>query len=299
MSAAGRRPIAEEATAHEGLKIMWNTTKTLLLMAVLTGLFVAAGWALGGEQTALFALVIAGLMNVGSYFFSDKIVLRMYHARVVTRSEAPQLYEIVERLARKAGLPMPKVAIIPNDQPNAFATGRSPSRAVVAVTDGILRILSPEELEGVLGHELAHVKNRDMLIGTIAATLAGALSHVAYMGMWGGRDREHGGNALGLLMVFLAPIAAMLIQMAISRSREFVADAGGASISGRPRALASALQKLQAYAERRPMAGANPATSHLFIVNPLAGVRGMAHLFSTHPPTEQRVERLLQMRGLG
>ncbi|MBA2564560.1 MAG: zinc metalloprotease HtpX [Gemmatimonadetes bacterium] len=276
---------------------MWNNTKTLLLMAVLTGLFVAAGWALGGEQMAVFGLFMAGIMNVGSYFFSDKIVLRMYRARLVSRQEAPEFHEIVERLARKAGLPMPKVAILPQAQPNAFATGRNPEHAVVAATEGILKMLTREELEGVMAHELAHVKNRDMLIGTIAATLAGALSHLAYMSMWGGRDREGGSNALGLVMMLLAPLGAMLIQMAISRSREFGADAGGAEISGRPRALASALQKLEAYAKRVPM-DANPATTHLFIVNPLRG-GGMASLFSTHPSTAKRVERLMQMQGVG
>ncbi|MFN2431645.1 MAG: zinc metalloprotease HtpX [Gemmatimonadota bacterium] len=277
---------------------MWNNAKTLLLMAFLTGLFVAAGWAIGGEQMALFGLILAGVMNVGSYFFSDKIVLRMYGAKLVTREQAPELHEIVERLSRKAGLPMPKVAILPQEQPNAFATGRNPEHAVVAATQGILRLLTREELEGVMAHELAHVKHRDMLIGTIAATLAGALSHLAYATMWGGRDREGGGNALGLVMVFLAPVAAMLIQMAISRSREFEADAGGASISGRPRALASALQKLEAYAKRVPMQ-ANPATTHLFIVNPLSGLGGMSNLFRTHPATADRVERLTQMRGIG
>ncbi len=279
---------------------MWNNVKTLLLMAFLTGLFVAGGWALGGQQMALLGLVMAGVMNVGSYFFSDKIVLRMYGAQVVTREQAPELYGIVESLARRAGLPMPKVAILPQDQPNAFATGRSPSHAVVAATRGILQILTREELEGVMAHELAHVKNRDMLIGTIAATLAGALSHLAFMGMWGGggRDREGGANVLGLLMIVLAPMAAMLIQMAISRSREFAADAGGAAISSRPRALASALQKIEAYAKRVPMPEANPATTHLFIVNPLRG-GGMASLFRTHPTTEARVERLLQLRGVG
>ena len=280
---------------------MWNNVKTLLLMAVLTGLFVAGGWALGGEQMAFFGLVMAGLMNVGSYFFSDKIVLRMYGAKIVTREQAPELYEIVERLARKAGLPVPRVAILPQDQPNAFATGRSPKHAVVAATQGILQILSREELEGVMAHELAHVKHRDMLIGTIAATLAGALSYLAHSAIFfgGGRDREGGGNPLGLLMMFLAPIAAVIVQMAISRSREFAADAGGAEVSGRPRALASALQKLEAYAKRLPMKEANPATTHLFIVNPLTGMGGLTNLFRTHPPTAARVERLMRMRGIG
>jgi heat shock protein HtpX len=279
---------------------MWNNVKTLLLMAFLTGLFVGGGWAFGGEQMAFYGLVLAGVMNVGSYFFSDKIVLRMYHARVVTREEAPELYGIVERLAHKAGLPVPKVAILPQDQPNAFATGRSPNHAVVAATRGILQILTPEELEAVIGHELAHVKNRDMLIGTIAATLAGALTFLARSAFWfgGSRDRDGGNNLLGILMLILAPIAAVLVQAAISRSREFEADADGSEISSRPRALASALQKLEAYAERMPMQEANPATTHLFIVNPLRG-GGLVNLFRSHPPTEQRVARLLQMRGMG
>jgi heat shock protein HtpX len=279
---------------------MWNNVKTLLLMAFLTGLFVGVGWAFGGRELALIGLVMAGLMNVGSYFFSDKIVLKMYRAQVVTREQAPEFYSIVERLSRKAGLPMPKVAILPQDQPNAFATGRSPKHAVVAATRGILEILSPEELEGVMAHELAHVKHRDMLIGTIAATLAGALTYLAHSRLFwgGGRDREGGGNALGLVVLVLAPIAAILVQMAISRSREFVADAGGAEISSRPRALASALQKLEAYAKRVPMPEANPATTHLFIVNPLTA-GGIKSLFRTHPPTAERVERLMRMRGMG
>jgi heat shock protein HtpX len=236
-----------------------------------------------------------------TYFFSDKIVLRMYRAQSVSREEAPELYEIVERLSRKAGLPMPKVAILPQDQPNAFATGRSPRHAVVAATRGILQLLTREELEAVIAHELAHVRHRDMLIGTVAATLAGALSIVARSALWfgGGRNREGGGNPLGLVAMILAPIAAVLIQLAISRSREFEADAGGAELSGRPRALASALQKLEAYAKRVPMPEANPATTHLFIVNPLRGDGGLASLFKTHPPTEQRVARLMQMRGIG
>jgi heat shock protein HtpX len=280
---------------------MLNNVKTLLLMALLTGLFVAFGWLIGGEQMAVTGLILAGLINLVTYFFSDRLVLRMYGARIVTREEAPDLYAVVERLARKAGLPMPKVAILPQDQPNAFATGRNPSHAVVAATRGILQLLTPEELEAVLAHELAHVRHRDMLIGTVAATLAGALGIVARSALWfgGGRNRDSGGGIVGLLALILLPIAAVLIQLAISRSREFEADAGGAELSGRPRALASALQKLEAYAKRVPMPEANPATTHLFIVNPLRGAGGLVNLFRTHPPTEQRVARLLQMRGIG
>jgi heat shock protein HtpX len=275
-----------------------NMLKTVLLMTVLTaGLVLVGGW-VGGEGGALVALVVAGAMNFGSYFFSDKLVLKMYGAREVTRAEAPELYEVVESLSRKAGLPVPRVAIIPGQQPNAFATGRNPEHAVVAATEGILRILDRDELAGVMAHELAHVRHRDMLISSVAATLAGAIMVLARFGLFfGGGDRDRGGGALALLVVILAPIAAMLVQAAISRSREFEADAGGAEISGKPRALASALQKLEATAKRVPLQG-NPATAHMFIVHPFRG-GGIGKLFSTHPPTEERVERLLQMRGLG
>ncbi len=275
-----------------------NMFKTVLLMTVLTaGLVLVGGW-VGGEGGALVALVVAGAMNFGSYFFSDKIVLKMYRAREVTRAEAPELYDIVESLSRRAGLPVPRVAIIPGQQPNAFATGRNPEHAVVAATEGILQILDRDEIEGVMAHELAHVRHRDMLISSVAATLAGAIMVLARFGLFfGGGDRDRGGGALALLVVILAPIAAMLVQAAISRSREFSADAGGAEISGKPRALASALQKLEATAKRVPLQG-NPATAHMFIVHPFRG-GGLGKLFSTHPPTEERVERLLQMRGLG
>jgi heat shock protein HtpX len=275
-----------------------NMFKTVLLMTVLTaGLVLVGGW-VGGEGGALVALVVAGAMNFGSYFFSDKIVLKMYRAREVTRAEAPELYDIVESLSRRAGLPMPRVAIIPGQQPNAFATGRNPEHAVVAATEGILQILDREEIEGVMAHELAHVRHRDMLISSVASTLAGAIMVLARFGLFfGGGDRDRGGGALALLVVILAPIAAMLVQAAISRSREFSADAGGAEISGKPRALASALRKLEATAKRVPLQG-NPATAHMFIVHPFRG-GGLGKMFSTHPPTEERVERLLQMRGLG
>jgi heat shock protein HtpX len=244
--------------------------------------------------------VIAAAMNFGSYFFSDKIVLKMYRARIVGADEAPRLYAGVERLARKAGLPMPRVAILPSEQPNAFATGRGPKHAVVAATEGIMRILDDDELEAVMAHELAHVRHRDILISSVAATLAGAIMVLARFGLFfggGNRDRGPGGGALAILVVILAPIAAMIVQAAISRSREYAADAGGAEISGKPRALASALQKLEAAAQRVPMAG-NPATAHMFIVNPFRG-GGLTGLFRSHPPTEERVARLARMRGFG
>jgi heat shock protein HtpX len=275
-----------------------NTFKTVLLMTVLTAALVLVGGWVGGEGGAVVALVVAGAMNFVSYFFSDRIVLKMYRAREVTRAEAPELYEVVETLSRRAGLPMPKVAIIPGQQPNAFATGRNPEHAVVAATEGILQILDRDEIEGVMAHELAHVRHRDMLISSVAATLAGAIMVLARFGLFfGGGDRDRGGGALALLVVILAPIAAMVVQAAISRSREFAADAGGAEISGKPRALASALRKLEATAKRVPLQG-NPATAHMFIVHPFRG-GGIGKLFSTHPPTEERVEKLLQMRGVG
>ena len=275
-----------------------NTLKTLLLMTALTaGLVLLGGW-FGGRGGMVVALVVAGLMNFGSYFFSDRIVLRMYRAREVGREQAPELYDIVEGLARRAGLPMPRVAIIPGQQPNAFATGRDPEHAVVAAPEGILRILDRDEIEGVMAHELAHVRHRDMLISSVAATLAGAIMVLARFGLFfGGGDRDRGGGALALLVVLLAPVAAMIVQAAISRSREFAADAGGAEISGKPRALASALRKLEAAAQRVPLQG-NPATAHMFIVHPFRG-GGVLRLFSTHPPTAERVARLQEMRGLG
>lgn len=277
---------------------MVNTLKTVLLMTVLTVGLVLIGGAFGGRGGMVTALVIAAAMNFGSYFFSDKLVLRMYRAREVTRAEAPGLYEVVETLSRRAGLPMPRVAIIPGEQPNAFATGRNPEHAVVAATEGILRILDRDEIEGVMAHELAHVRHRDMLISSVAATLAGAIMVLARFGLFfGGGDRDRGGGALAILLVVLAPLAAMIVQAAISRSREFAADAGGAEISGKPRALASALQKLEATAKRVPLQG-NPATAHMFIVHPFRG-GGLTKMFSTHPPTEERVARLLEMRGLG
>ncbi len=277
--------------------------RTMILMAALTALLVFIGGAIGGKAGMTFALVMAFGMNFISYWFSDKIVLAMYGAKPVSEAEAPDLYNIVARLSQKAGLPMPRVYIIENDQPNAFATGRNPENGVVAVTTGIMRILTREELEGVIAHELAHIKNRDILVATIAAAIAGAISYIAQMAQWamifgGGRDRDdEGGNPLvALVMIIIAPIAAMLIQLAISRSREYGADDGGAEICGNPLYLANALRKLDYAAKRIPM-DANPATSHLFIVNPLSG-GGLVKLFSTHPPIAERVERLERMANV-
>ncbi len=278
-----------------------NTTKTVALMVGLTVLLVFIGGAFGGRQGMIMAFVFAAAMNMFSYWFSDKIVLRMYGAREVSEAEAPVLYSVTRDLAMKMNMPMPKVYIIPSDASNAFATGRSPKHAAVAATEGILRLLTKEELAGVMAHEMGHVRNRDILIGTIAATIAGAISMLAHMAQWamifgGGRrdDREGSGGAIaGIAMIILAPIAAMLIQMAISRSREYEADATGARICGNPLALASALKKLHTGSQRIPM-DANPATAHMFIVNPLRG-GGLMKLFSTHPPMEERIARLESM----
>ena len=274
-----------------------NNVKVFALMAGLTALFVAVGGALGGQAGMTTALLFAGLMNFVMYFGSSTMVLRMYGARTITRADAPDLYDMVDRLRQRAGLPMPTVAIAPHAQPNAFATGRSPSHAVVCVTEGITRLVSRDELEGVIAHELAHIKNRDMLLQTMTATLAGAISNLAWFGMFaGGGDDEEGGNPLGgLVGVIVAPIAASLIQMAISRQREFKADAVGAEISGRPLALANALRKLEAGAQQIPM-HVSPAAAPLAQVNPLAAYGGgMSRLFSTHPPTAERVARLEAM----
>ncbi len=277
-----------------------NTIKTLFLLVTLTLVLIWAGGALGGKQGMTIALLIALGMNFISYWFSDKIVLKMYGARQVFESDAPELYRIVRSLAQKAGLPMPKVYVMDQDQPNAFATGRSPKHAAVAVTKGIMRLLSPEELQGVIGHELSHIKNRDILIGTIAATIAGAVSYLAQMAQWamifGGHrgEDEHGGNPIAaFVMMIVGPIAALIIQMAISRSREYAADSGGAEIAGNARYLSGALRKLHAASRQIPMQ-ANPATSHMFIVNPFAG-GGLLKLFSTHPPIEERIARLESM----
>lgn len=282
---------------------MMNGLKTTALMVTLTLMLVAFGGILGGRSGMTFALIMAFAMNFITYWFSDKIVLRMYGAKEVSESEAPELYGIVRRLAHRAELPMPRVCIMNEDQPNAFATGRNPSHGTVAVTTGIMRILSREELEGVLAHELAHVKHRDILVSTVAATIAGAISYLAQMAQWtmifgGRRDDDEGGSPIAaIVMMIVGPIAAMLVQMAISRSREYGADEGGARISGNPRYLADALRKLQMASQRIPM-DANPATAHLFIVNPLSG-GGIIKLFSTHPPIEERIARLesMSLRG--
>ncbi len=279
---------------------MGNTLKTGFLLALLTVLFVAIGSYVGGQGGMVMAFGFAVLMNAGAYWFSDKIVLRMYRAREVSEAEAPDLHAMVHRLATAAAVPMPKVYILPSDAPNAFATGRNPQHAAVAVTQGILRILTPDELEGVLAHEMAHVKNRDILIQTVAATLAGAVMMLArfaqFAAIFGGsRNREEGGGGLGLLaMAILAPIGAMLVQMAVSRSREYQADASGARFCGRPESLARALEKIAGASRRIPLE-ATPATAHMFILSPLSG-KGMVSLFSTHPPVEKRVERLRAMR---
>jgi heat shock protein HtpX len=279
-----------------------NTVKTIGLMVFMTVLLVFVGAAIGGRSGMIFAFGLAVIMNFGSYWFSDKIVLRMYNAQPVSDAEAPELHAIVRSLVQKAGMPMPKVYIIPEETPNAFATGRNPEHAVVAVTQGIMRILSREELTGVIAHELAHIKHRDMLTGTIVATIAGAISMLAQMAQWamifgGGsrRDDNEGGSPIAaLVMMIVAPIAAMLVQMAISRTREFEADKGGANLAGNPSGLANALLKLERGNQIVPMGDAKPATAHMFIVNPLHG-GGLMKLFSTHPPIAERVKRLNEM----
>lgn len=275
-----------------------NYVKTTMLMAVLTGLLVIIGQMLGGNGGAMIALLFAAVMNLGAYWFSDKVVLKMYHAQEIGPDDRTGLYRVVERLARSANLPMPRVYIIPGDTPNAFATGRNPQHAAVAATEGILRILDEDELEGVMAHELAHVRNRDILISSIAATIAGAITMLASMAQWalifgsGRNDEDERGNPIALLvMIIIAPLAAMIVQMAISRSREYAADRGGAEISGNPMALAKALRRLERGVERLPME-ANPATAHLFIVNPLHGGGLTTSLFSTHPSMDERVMRL-------
>jgi heat shock protein HtpX len=271
---------------------MGNTFKTAFLLTAMTLLLLSLGRAFGGQQGMFLALIFAAVMNFVAYFFSDKIALATYRAQPVTREQLPRVYEVVERLAGKAGLPMPKIYVIPTDSPNAFATGRNPQHASVAVTQGILSLLNDEELEGVLAHELGHVNNRDILISSIAATIAGAITFLSRFGFFfgGNRDDRRGGGIGALLMLILAPIAAMLIQLAVSRSREYQADETGAHFTGNPYALASALSKLDAYSRRKPLV-ATPSTAHLFIIQPFLGMN-FGSLFSTHPPIAKRIERL-------
>lgn len=278
-----------------------NYLKTTVLLAALTAFLIFMGDAFGGRQGAVIALIFAGVMNIGSYWFSDKIVLRIYKAKEVIETDQPELFGIVRELAVRAGLPMPKVYVMPGDTPNAFATGRNPSHAAVAVTAGIIELLTKDELSGVIAHELSHIENRDILISTIAATIAGAIGYLAYMAyfasLFGGRDFNRGANPMVMIaMMIFAPMAAMIIQMAISRSREYVADKGGAAISGNSLYLASALGKLESFNKRVPMQGVKDATAHMFIVSPLSG-GGMRKLFSTHPPIEERIKRLRAMAG--
>ncbi len=278
-----------------------NTLKTTVLLSLLTLILIVAGEYFGGTNGALIAFVIAAAMNFFSYFYSDKIALAMYGARPVTRDELPRAYEVVERLTGRAGLPMPKIYVIPSDSPNAFATGRNPQHASVAVTHGILNLLTDEELEGVLAHELGHVRNRDILTSSVAATIAGAITILARMAFWfgamsgmgGGDRRDREGGGLGaLFMLIFAPFAAMLIQLWVSRTREYEADHTGAELTGNPYALASALEKIDAYSKRLPLV-ASPTTAHLFIVQPLLSGQTFASLFSTHPPIQKRIERLI------
>ncbi len=274
-----------------------NTMRTIALMTLLTLVLVFAGGALGGQGGALVALILAAVMNLGSYWFSDRIVIKMYRGR---ETNSGTLYEVVSELCERNNLIMPKVYVLPQNTPNAFATGRNPQHAVVAATEGIVQILTREELKGVMAHEMAHVQNRDILIGSIAATFAGAISYLAHIAQWGlifggGRDDEDSNPLALIAMMILAPIAAMLVQMAISRSREYGADAKGAQLAGNPHALAGALRKLEMANQRMPMPQVNEATAHMFIVNPLSGKK-MANLFSTHPPIEERIRRLENMR---
>jgi heat shock protein HtpX len=274
-----------------------NNVKTMVLLAGLMALFLVVGQAVGGDRGLILALVMGSLFNFLMYFFSDRLVLKMYGARVVTAQEAPGLYRMVDRLRQRAGLPMPVVAVAHQAQPNAFATGRSPSKAVVAVTEGLLANLPEDQIEGVIAHELAHIKNRDMLVTTVAAGIAGAIGYLPYLLMFGGRDDDEGGHPLGLVLALVAPVLAMFIQFAVSRQREFEADRVGAEILGRPRPLANALRTLDALAHRVPM-HVMPAAAPLAQVNPLAATGGgIGRLFSTHPPIEQRVAKLLSLEA--
>ncbi|MEW6195773.1 MAG: zinc metalloprotease HtpX [Bacteroidota bacterium] len=278
-----------------------NSFKTVILMTVMMVLFLLVGNILGGQSGMMIAFLFSLALNFGSYWFSDKIVLTMYRAHQVSRNDYPQLFDSVEKLAMKAELPMPKVYVMDNPTPNAFATGRNPQNSAVAVTTGIMKILNKEELEGVIAHELSHIKNRDILVGTIAATLVGTITFIArmagYAAMFGGhsRDDDRGGNVFyELALLIVAPIAAVMVQMAISRSREYMADESGAQISGKPLGLASALNKLSQANEMLPMANAGASSAHMFIVNPLSG-KSLLKLFSTHPPIEERIERLKEI----
>lgn len=283
---------------------MANQFKTGMLLIMMTGLFLVLGYLLAGQTGMFIALIFAGAMNVFSYWYSDKVVLKMYRAQPLERSQAPGLFDTVARLARQAGLPMPKIYLIPESAPNAFATGRNPEHAVVAVTQGLMNMMNQDELEGVLAHELGHVKNRDILISTIVATLAGAIMWIAsiarFSAFFGDSDDDEGGlGIIGVLVVsMVAPIAAMIVQMAVSRSREYLADATAASITGNPRGLASALSKLGGFSRSHAQVDASPATAHMFIVNPLTG-KQMMNLFSTHPPIEERVARLVGSQPQG
>ncbi len=288
---------------------MSQRIKTFLLLTILTAFLLFMGELIGGRTGLTIALALAGFMNLIAYFFSDKIVLAMYHAREVSPQEAPALHSMIEELSSSAGIPKPRIYIIPSPSPNAFATGRSPSHSAVAFTEGILKILDRNELRGVAAHELAHIKNRDTLVQVVAATIAGAIMYLADMLKWSlfffgprGSDREEGGGGLGglvglIALSILAPIAALIVQMAISRSREYLADETGAKLSSDPLSLASALKKIAGFAQRVPL-DANPATSHLFIVNPISGASTLLNLFSTHPPIEKRIERLYKMAGM-
>jgi heat shock protein HtpX len=284
----------------EGETGMSNQLKTGLLLGLLTGLILIFGQVLGGNGGLIIAFVLAIGMNVGSYWFSDRIVLRMYKANEVSPSDAPKLHEIVDELSQQAGIPKPRVFIIPEKSPNAFATGRNPDHGVVAVTQGILEILSKEELKGVLGHELGHIRNRDILIQTVAATLAGVIMFISTMVRWAaifgmGGDEEEGGNpVVAIVLSIIAPLAALFIQMAISRSREYLADQAGAQFAGNPDYLAGALEKMDAYSRKIPMRAGDQSTAHMFIVNPFRG-KNLANLFSTHPPIEERINRLRAM----
>lgn len=280
---------------------MWNNFKTTILLAGLTGVLLAIGQLWGGERGLIFALVLAAVMNLGSYFFSDKIAIAASHAQPISREENPRIYQIVERLAAKANVPVPKIYMIPTDSPNAFATGRNPQHASVAVTRGIMEICDDEEIEGVLAHELGHVRNRDILTSAVVATIAGAITMIAQMVMWaemfggfggGGSDNRRGGMFSALAMMIVAPLAATLIQLAISRSREYEADATGARITGNPQGLARALDKIDKWAKRVPMQ-ASPNMAHLYIYAPLTSGQMFSSLFSTHPPIRKRIERLI------